>query len=137
MTEPNPPQRPGDSPLAHMAVSLTGVSSPGHDTGPPGADPLSVQAGHEPDRFLVRSVLYVPLVVVVALVLAYLLVTWLFGIAMSNRADEEAEARRQNPQVVDQIAPPFNDRAGRISSTDPQQLRVPGDPKQVLSNTGV
>ena len=74
-----------DNPLTAMLISLSGSGGPAHETGPPGANELSVRAGHEPDRFQVRSILYVPAAVVVVLVLAYLLVTWLFTVTTSGR----------------------------------------------------
>ena len=39
-----------DNPLTAMLISLSGSGGPAHETGPPGANELSVRAGHEPDR---------------------------------------------------------------------------------------
>jgi hypothetical protein len=135
-TDPhNPEPRPGHSPLAQMAVSMTGAGGSEHETEPPGAAADSVRAGHEPDKFDVRGILYVPGVVVITLILAYLLVTGLFSYAMSKKASDEARAKQQNPQVVELTQQPINERFARISSTEPQTLKDPqGRP---LPNTGV
>ena len=104
MSTQNPHGHPqDDTPLTAMLISLSGASGAEHETIPPGADRLSVRAGHEPDRFQVRSILYVPMAVVVVLVLAYILVTWLFSEVMNNKAVADARARESNPQAVELI----------------------------------
>jgi hypothetical protein len=135
-TDPHDPGRqPGHGPITQMAVSMTGAGGSEHETEPPGAAADSVRAGHEPDKFEVRGILYVPAVVVIVLILAYLLVTGLFSYAMSKRSADEARAKQENPQVVELTQPPHNDRVGRTSSTEPEQLRDPqGRP---LAHTGV
>jgi hypothetical protein len=113
-----------DNPLTAMLISLSGSGGPAHETGPPGANELSVRAGHEPDRFQVRSILYVPAAVVIVLVLAYLLVTWLFAMAMGGRDADLVRAKRENPLATEQNTVDWDDRAGRISSTRPKPLPV-------------
>jgi hypothetical protein len=126
-THPPEPRHHADSPITAMLVSLSGAGGPAHETGPPGANELSVRAGHEPDRFQVRSILYVPAAVVVVLILAYLIVTGLFAWAMSYRASEDERGRRENPQIAALTDRSIEDRLARISSTDPQPIpEMPG-----------
>src|ERR687898_75010 len=109
-----------DNPLTAMLISLSGSGGPTHETGPPGANELSVRAGHEPDRFQVRSILYVPLAVVVVLVLAYLLVTWLFAMTVSGKNADLARAKQRNPLATEQNTRNWDARIGEVSSTNPQ-----------------
>jgi hypothetical protein len=111
-----------DNPLTAMLISLSGSGGPAHETGPPGANELSVRAGHEPDRFQVRSILYVPAAVVVVLVLAYLLVTGLFSWAMSGRDADLARAQQQNPLATEQNTADWDKRVAQVSSTRPKPL---------------
>lgn len=67
-----------DSPMKKLAVSMSGTSADSHDTDPPGADDTNIRAGHEPDKFEVRGILYVPAGVVVVLILTYLIVSGVF-----------------------------------------------------------
>jgi hypothetical protein len=114
-----------DNPLTAMLISLSGSGGPAHETGPPGANELSVRAGHEPDRFQVRSILYVPAAVVVVLVLAYLLVTWLFAMAMSSKDTDLVRAKRENPLATAENTADWNKRIAEVSSTRPEPL--PGE----------
>ncbi|HVK15375.1 MAG TPA: hypothetical protein VM533_00410 [Fimbriiglobus sp.] len=109
-----------ENPLTAMLVSLSGSGGPAHETGPPGANELSVRAGHEPDRFQVRSILYVPAAVVAVLVVAYLLVTWLFAMTMSGQDAAVARAKRENPQATAMNTADWNARIGQVSSTRPE-----------------
>ena len=107
----------GDSPLVQVMVSMSGAAAPEHETSPPGADATSVRAGHEPDAFGVKGILYVPALVAATLVAAYVFVTVVF-----NLIRNPAPAAGSNPQVVALNDQPFNDRAGRISSTEPKPV---------------
>lgn len=122
MADVHPQNQPPheDNPLTAMLISLSGSGGPAHETGPPGANELSVRAGHEPDRFQVRSILYVPAAVVVVLVLAYLLVTWLFAMAMSGKDADLARAKQRNPLATEQNTRNWDARIGEVSSTDPR-----------------
>lgn len=121
MSDPYHPEQPHeDNPLTAMLISLSGSGGPAHETGPPGANELSVRAGHEPDRFQVRGILYVPLAVVGVLVVAYLLVTWLFAMAMSGKDADLARAKAQNPLATAENTKDWDSRIGQISSTDPR-----------------
>ena len=122
MANPNHPEHQGDSPLVRLMVSMSGASGAEHETEPPGASPTSLQAGHEPDRFDVRGILYVPLFVVITVGIAYLLVSGIFSAFVHK--DDPKNAR--NPHGADQNTAPINERVGRISSTTPQPL--PGMP---------
>lgn len=113
----------GDSPLTQLMVSMSGASPPEHETEPPGASPVSLRAGHEPDRFNVRGILYVPLFVVVVVGVAYVLVTSLFA-AFVKKDDPKLAA---NPFGARMNEADLNVRLGRISSTDPEPIPdVPG-----------
>ncbi|HET6572424.1 MAG TPA: hypothetical protein VFG68_02390 [Fimbriiglobus sp.] len=130
MSTPHPHGPHEDNPLTAMLVSLSGASGPGHETGPPGANEQSVRAGHEPDRFRVRNILYVPAAVVAVLALAYLLVTGLFSVVMSGEQAELAKARQQNPLATAEETTNWNKRAGQISSTNPEPLDQPSGTAQ-------
>ena len=69
--------------------------------------------GHEPDRFEVRAILYVPLVVVIVLVLAYLLTTWLFAVASNQRAAADRQGTQGQPRDVVKHERPVERRAVR------------------------
>ncbi len=123
MSDPHQPgqPRPEENPLTAVLVSLSGSSGgPAHETEPPGANEQSVRAGHEPDRFHVRNILYVPAAVVVVLVLAYVLVTGLFSATMKGHAADQEQAKQRNPQITEQNSEDWNDKIGKISSTDPK-----------------
>src|SRR3954451_673583 len=79
MADPHHTGHAADSPLTQLMVSMSGASGAEHETEPPGASPVSLQAGHEPDRFNVRGILYVPLFVVVVVGIAYVVVTSMFA----------------------------------------------------------
>jgi hypothetical protein len=104
----------GENPLVAMMVSMSGAAAPEHENAPPGVEAVSVKAGHEPDAFNVKGILYVPALVAATLVLTYVVVQVIFGLIRNPAAPAGT-----NPQVAAQNDIPFNDRAGRISSTEP------------------
>ena len=106
-----------DNPLTAMLISLSGSGGPAHETEPPGANELSVRAGHEPDRFQVRSILYVPAAVVVVLVLAYLLVHLAVRHDHERPGRRPGPARQQNPLATEQNTAELG-RAGRPDQLD-------------------
>lgn len=86
----------------------------GHDQEKPGAEPESVRAGHEPDWFDARGVVFIPILVVIAAVLTYGVVTLLFAVFDPGKADD----RGANPMAKAENDKPFNERVTRISSQD-------------------
>jgi|GEM_PF-2510649 len=85
-----------------------------HDHGPPGADLGAIQQGHENDRFGIRPILRVPLLVVLALIFTYVLVTTLIGFAYNpDRVTQD-----NNVQLANRNREPTNQRFSQISSTD-------------------
>lgn len=133
---------PTDDAMQRMMVALTGAGGSEHESEPPGANVKNVQIGHEPDRFEVKAILYVPLVVVITLVVTYVMVTVIFG-PLTAKSD----APPDNPQVAKLNDNSFNDRIGRISSTDPKpvngqqdtvvsQPRLEGFQKQAKEHDG-
>ena len=112
-----------ETPLAKMVVSMVGAGADEHETTPPGVNELSVKAGHEPDAFGARAILYVPAIVALTLVLAYVLVTTIFSLIVNVQQPGE----NANAQVIAENKAPINERFARISSTDPKPLPdVPG-----------
>lgn len=109
------PERASDKPMVQMMVSMSGASAPEHETDPPGVETASVAAGHEPDRFQVTGILYVPAAVVVLLIFAYTCITTIFGTLRARDARADAEA---NPITKSINEEPINKRFSRISSTD-------------------
>lgn len=94
-----------DNPLTQLWVAMSGASAGGHHESPPGLDAKSAAVGHEPDRFGIGGIVAVPIAVTLTLVLAYVVVTLMFGYVNSNTGD---------PMASKDV--PINDRLGRISS---------------------
>ncbi|MGL6097627.1 MAG: hypothetical protein ACRC7O_17735, partial [Fimbriiglobus sp.] len=111
-------------------VSMTGAAADEHDTDPPGANRLSEQAGHEPDSFGVRAILYVPALVVVTLISAYVLITVIFSFIVRPGGIADAKPG-QNEQVASEIGLSMNVRFSRISSTGP--VPVAGKPDTAVA----
>ena len=107
----------GDSPLQALWMSMTGTSS-GHHEVMPGLDGKSQSVGHEPDKFNVRGIIYVPIAVVLTLITTYLIVTGLFTY-INDRGGEQLGL------------PDANERMARISSNHPvaQEQDKPGVPQ--------
>jgi hypothetical protein len=87
----------------------------GHHEDVPGAQENSVRAGHEPDQFNARGVIFIPIGVMIAAALSYGLVTLLFGVFTPGKLDEKGA----NPQTVAENDKPYDTRVTRISSQDP------------------
>jgi len=94
-----------DDPLTQLWVAMSGASAGGHHEAPPGLDEKSTTVGHEPDRFGLGGIIAVPVAVVIALVLTYVVVTLMFGYVNSRTGD---------PIASNDV--PINGRLGRISS---------------------
>ena len=120
---PSDPPRPLDAPGAPVKdnalnvvfASMSGMGADEHGTHPPGAAAQSVQAGHEPDRFNARAILYVPLLVVLTALFAFGTITTLF-LTIVRKAEPNANT---DPQTAAISQLPQNERFARISSTDP------------------
>lgn len=113
--QPDDAKKPGTSAFAEAVVSMSGASIDPHDIQPPGADKQSIQAGHEPDQFRVRTVLYVPLLLVVSALLAFAVVTVTF-FNLVQKPDGDPAANREATALADRT---LNARFARTSSTDP------------------
>ena len=114
---PTPPVQPAqEQPLNVLFASMSGMGASEHDTHPPGATAESVQAGHEPDRFNARAILYVPLLIVVTVLVAFGIITTLF-LTIVRKAEPNANT---DPQAAAIGTLPINERFARISSTDPK-----------------
>ena len=88
----------------------------GHDEDVPGADKESVRAGHEPDWFNARGVIFVPIGVAIAAAMTYGVVTLLFAAFTPGKP---AADKTTNPQAVEENSKPYDQRVTRISSQDP------------------
>jgi hypothetical protein len=117
-----------------VVVSLSGASHSEHDTDIPGAERDSVRAGHESDKFQVKSILAVPALLVAIVILAFGIVTALF-VTQYHRFIPETSGF--NPQSADlntkladdgktRVDRDINDRLARFGSTAPKD--VPGQP---------
>jgi hypothetical protein len=115
-----------DTPIAKLLVSMSGAGADEHGVAPPGADAISVKAGHEPDRFEVKAIVMVPVFVVAVLIFTYLLISGIFFNYSKKDPDPGA-----NPQIAKVNALPINDRLGKISSTSPKDL--PGIPGSAVA----
>lgn len=101
---------------AAIYEAMTGATAPGHhhDDQPIGTDGASIKAGHEPDHFDARGLLMVPVLVVVVTGVAYVLVSSLFSFFSPG-----SKTPGTNPAAVAENEKSYNDRIGRISSSDP------------------
>ena len=113
--KPDEPNKPGTSAFAEALVSMSGASMDPHDIHPPGADQKSIQAGHEPDRFRIRTVLYVPILLVVSALAAFTVVTVTFK-SLVRKSDGDPAANQESAAVAGRT---LNERFARTSSTDP------------------
>ena len=125
MNPSDPPRPPEAEPTAGppsqgntlnaVFASMSGMGADEHGTLPPGARAESVQAGHEPDRFNAKAILYVPLLIVVTVVFAFGIITTLF-VTVVRKAEPNGNT---DPQAAAISMQPINERFARISSTDP------------------
>ncbi len=120
MNEHKPEEKHHDSPLTALWVSMTGASAGDHHESPPGMNPKSSNVGHEPDKFDVRSIIYVPIAVTLTLIVTYALVqtvtTYLIGASTDSIAGRT----------------PMNERFERISSTEAKPSVNEKDPTRTL-----
>ena len=117
-----------------VVVSMTGASHSEHDTDVPGAEVRSVRAGHEPDKFGVKSILAVPVLLGAIVLIAFGITTAVF-FALYTRF-VPAPAGGTNPQGVEinTVAAAdgrrgdrdVSERFSRIGSSAPKD--VPGLP---------
>jgi len=116
-SDANSDAKPGENkPMNVVFASMSGMGASEHDTHPPGATPESLDAGYEPDRFNVRTILYVPLLVAVIVVVGFATITTLF-VTIVRKAVPTANT---DPQAEAISTLPINERFARISSTDPK-----------------
>lgn len=115
-------EQPGGARWARIYEAMTGASAPpdphDHDIDKPGAKQESVTAGHEPDRFDAKGIIFVPILVVITAGIAYIIVTTLFSTFEFGKLDTDKNVV-QNQQAADAAEKPINDRLATISSTNP------------------
>lgn len=96
-----------------MDTNPAGVHGPTpHDNPNPYAgavDPAAIKRGHEADHYDAKSVLSVPLLVILFFVLAFGVVSLVFSYIRYSEPDPKA-----NPWAVKQNEPPLNERINRI-----------------------
>lgn len=110
----------GDGALGKVLVAASGMGADEHDSGPPGATPDAVKAGHEADRFRVKPILYVPLLVSFTVIGAIAIISAIF-FTMVERQDKPSEPdMSRSPMAAADANMNMNDRFARISSTDPK-----------------
>lgn len=113
------PHGSGPNPVIHMEP--TGAHGEFRMAGP------THDLGYEPDTFSVRTILAVPIAVLITGAIAFT-VTWLL---FANIFDPKIQyAPPDYPEAAERNAAPLNDRFARISSSDPnaavQQPRLEG-----------
>jgi len=106
MNEHKPDEKHHESPMTALWVSMTGASAGDHHESPPGMDTKSTKVGHEPDKFDVRSIIYVPIAVILTLIVTYALVQTVITYLIGASTDS----------IVTRT--PMNERFERISSTE-------------------
>jgi hypothetical protein len=84
-----------------------------------------VKAGHEPDRFDVKPILYVPAFVVVVCVIAFVIVSTLFATIVKYDTSVD------RPMASEINKPDISDRFARIGSTKPRAIA--GDPSTIVA----
>jgi len=106
------PQKPTheETPLNQLWVAMTGASA-GHGEAPPGLDDKAAAVGHEPDAFGLKGIVAIPIAIVLVLIMTYLVVTGVFAYVKSPQDNLAAQGQK-----------PYNERVGRISSTDPHAV---------------
>jgi hypothetical protein len=87
----------------------------GHEQEKPGAEQDSIRAGHEPDWFDARGVIFVPILVLIAAAATYGFVTLMFNYFDPGTPLKEGA----HPVAAAQNARHFNERVVDISSQDP------------------
>jgi hypothetical protein len=114
---PNDPMNPTVDPLdVHdsladtLWMSVTGASANDQHDHRPGVDVVSIKVGHEPDRFNSTRIWLVPVMVAVTLVVVYAVVQGVFGLFVGTEAQQKND-------------PNFNERSGRIATTDGQPIK--------------
>lgn len=129
-----------ESDVSKSLVSMFGAGADEHGVLPPGASEQSVQDGHEPDRFAVKPILYVPVLVVLTLIGTYIIVT--FGFVALYRLTSNPTANN-SPQITELNDFPIDNRFARTSSTVPEPLdeqmpdtKVPQPRLEYLKQTG-
>jgi len=110
-----PAAAPHDKALNAVFVAMSGMGADEHGTLPPGARAESVQAGHEPDRFNAKTILYVPLLVALVALVGFGVITTMF-LTIVRKAEPNGST---DPQAAAISQLPINERFARISSTDP------------------
>jgi hypothetical protein len=117
-----PHTTPGDDrPMTNVFVAISGAGGSEHESLPPGADGRAVKAGHEPDKFAVRAILYVPALLVLTMLVAFAVVT---AVILTYYTRYKPADPASNPQAGQLTNADINDRFGRISSTVPKDLKT-------------
>jgi hypothetical protein len=103
--------------------AMTGATAPGHDhdTDVPGANAQSQTAGHEPDAFDARGIIYVPILVTVTAAVAFGIITILFSLLNPG---QPKTTPNDNPAAVADSSADYNDRMARINSSETENARV-------------
>lgn len=113
-------EKSGGGRWARIYEAMTGASAPpgahDHDVDVPGAKPESVTAGHEPDRFDAKGIIFVPILVIFTAGVAYVIVTLLFGALEFGQPDHRAVANQRAAEDTNKF---YNERIATISSTNP------------------
>lgn len=82
----------------------------------PGTHPDSLKAGHEPNFFNAKGVVFIPIGVTIATIMTYGLVTLLFSFFKPGEPVTEGA----NPMAAANNSADYNERVARISSQNPE-----------------
>ena len=108
-----------DHALGKVLIAASGMGADEHDSGPAGAAPDAVMAGHEADRFRVKPILYVPLFVAFLVIGAIGIVSAIFFTMVERQDKPSAADTSRNPLAAADANKNINERFSRISSSDP------------------
>jgi hypothetical protein len=115
MSEPN--KNAASQRWATVYEAMTGATAPGHDPHdePTGTDGQSIQAGHEPDRFDVKGIVAVPILIAIVCAITYGIITVVFGVIEPMKPTTD---NTTNPQAAEDAGKNYNERVAKISSSD-------------------
>jgi len=113
------PSGDNDHALGKVLTAASGMGADEHDSGPAGAAPEAVKAGHEADRFRVKPILFVPLLVTVVVVGAIVVISAIFFTMVERQDKPGTPNTSMNPMAAAEANSSINERFAKISSTDP------------------
>jgi len=108
-----------DHALSRVLIGASGMEADEHDSGPAGAAPEAVKAGHEADRFRLKPILYVPMLVAFIVIGSIGIISAIFFTMVERQDKPSTPDTSRNPLAAADANKSINERFSRISSSDP------------------